>query len=399
MNKNYVNLQRIFSLNLLFSVICCFQIIISCKSQKSDVFVIDPLKFSNDKFTLSTIAGDVSYIPLDNQVPIGIYYAFIFNKNGLFISIKDAGLLHFDNNGKFVKVIAQKGRGPNEYQYGLKFAMDEENKNIYLVDKNTIKVYQLNGRFIRSFSTKDFFNGLPQDIMFFNSSLFIAHYGEGNTFKYNWIITDTLGNILSYKYSNIQSHGFLLRGSTYSIGDKLYYYNWLSDTIFTIYPDFTYKPGYLFAQGNFRWPDNIDLKKGNRNEIKSYFRPIFMFETNHFVFLRYAFRDKVSILMIDKKTKDEYQGFVENYGACIENDFDCGLHFMRNGYSPFSYYTDDHEYIITLINPFELKAHVASEAFKNSTPKYPEKKKELEKLANSLDENDNPVLMLVKLKK
>jgi len=30
--------------------------------------------------------------------------------------------------------------------------------------------------------------------------------------------------------------------------------------------------------------------------------------------------------------------------------------------------------------------------------KHPEKKKELEKLANSLDENDNPVLMLVKLK-
>ena len=31
-------------------------------------------------------------------------------------------------------------------------------------------------------------------------------------------------------------------------------------------------------------------------------------------------------------------------------------------------------------------------------PKYPEKKKQLEKLANSLNENDNPVLMLVKLK-
>ena len=50
------------------------------------------------------------------------------------------------------------------------------------------------------------------------------------------------------------------------------------------------------------------------------------------------------------------------------------------------------------VDAFELKSHVSSEAFKNSTPKYPEKKKELEKLANSLDENDNPVLMLVKLK-
>jgi hypothetical protein len=47
---------------------------------------------------------------------------------------------------------------------------------------------------------------------------------------------------------------------------------------------------------------------------------------------------------------------------------------------------------------FKLKVLISSEAFKNSSPKYPEKKKELEQLANSLDENDNPILMLVKLK-
>lgn len=42
--------------------------------------------------------------------------------------------------------------------------------------------------------------------------------------------------------------------------------------------------------------------------------------------------------------------------------------------------------------------YVASEAFKNSTPKYSEKKKELEELAATLNANDNPVLMLAKLK-
>ena len=50
------------------------------------------------------------------------------------------------------------------------------------------------------------------------------------------------------------------------------------------------------------------------------------------------------------------------------------------------------------IDAYIIKEHVASEASKNSNPKFPEKKKELEKLAASLDENDNPVLMLVKLK-
>ena len=65
----------------------------------------------------------------------------------------------------------------------------------------------------------------------------------------------------------------------------------------------------------------------------------------------------------------------------------------------FYYYTDGgSEYIATMINPFDLKNYIASDEFKNSTPKYPEKKKQLEQLANSLNENDNPVLMLVKLK-
>jgi len=194
--------------------------------------------------------------------------------------------------------------------------------------------------------------------------------------------------------------GFLFRGSTYNIGDKLFYYNWLNDTIFSIYPDFSIEPGYIFARGNFRWPDNIELNKLIASKkMNTFFRPISMFETNHYLFLRYAFQNKESsILMIDKKTKETYQGYVENYGACIENDFDGGLHFLTKSYQ-FCYYNDAHEYIITLIHPFELKSHIESDTFKNSTPKYPEKKKELKELANSLDENDNPVLMLVKLKK
>jgi len=74
----------------------------------------------------------------------------------------------------------------------------------------------------------------------------------------------------------------------------------------------------------------------------------------------------------------------------IINDFDGGVSFkpiyQRNNI------------LIGFIESYALIAHVNSKTFINSTPKYPKKKKELEKLANSLNENDNPVLMLVKLK-
>ena len=52
-----------------------------------------------------------------------------------------------------------------------------------------------------------------------------------------------------------------------------------------------------------------------------------------------------------------------------------------------------------LLFVFNLKVHVSGNEFKNKVNIYPEKKKDLEKLANSLKETDNPVLVLVSLKK
>ena len=59
----------------------------------------------------------------------------------------------------------------------------------------------------------------------------------------------------------------------------------------------------------------------------------------------------------------------------------------------------DHEmYILSYMDTFEFKSLVESEAFINGEPLLPSKKKEMQILANKLSENDNPVLMLLKLK-
>ena len=69
-------------------------------------------------------------------------------------------------------------------------------------------------------------------------------------------------------------------------------------------------------------------------------------------------------------------------------------------FSPIHYFTEnDREYLVGIVDAFQLKSYTLSEEFKNSLPKYPERKKEFEKFANSLKETDNPVLMMVRLKK
>jgi hypothetical protein len=77
-------------------------------------------------------------------------------------------------------------------------------------------------------------------------------------------------------------------------------------------------------------------------------------------------------------------------GGWIINDIDNGL--------LFDFDSNDGSLTCRILFPIILKTLVDSQDFKNSSPKHVEKKNALEQLANSLNENDNPVLMLVKLK-
>lgn len=118
-----------------------------------------------------------------------------------------------------------------------------------------------------------------------------------------------------------------------------------------------------------------------------------VFETINFLFVEYRIsKDKQIYHLIKEKKNGKEWTFDPEVG--LINDIDGGPSFK-----PELYFTRNKtEYLVIWINAFELKAHVESEAFKVFTPKYPEKKKELEQLAAKIDENDNPVLMLVKLK-
>jgi hypothetical protein len=128
-----------------------------------------------------------------------------------------------------------------------------------------------------------------------------------------------------------------------------------------------------------------------------------VFETNNYLVCGYTYSKKIGLALIDKKSKKSYLTYLEpgppGYGVTfiggIFNDLDAGVRFQPENY----FEEKNREYIIALINPFDIKALVTTNEFKRSEPKYPEKKKELEKLANSLKETDNPVLMLVRLKK
>lgn len=387
----------------LFILLTIFQSCGHREKVKNEVYTINPEKFSNEQFTLSDIAENIHYVPLDNTCTIGLIYSLRINDKGLYISTKNIGIVQFTEQGKFVRNLAKKGEGPDEYYYGMDFTIDEENGNVYVVDKNKIRIYSPNGAFLRDISTDAYIESAAGGIEILNSCLFLPDYGTSGDLKYNWIILDTLGNLILNKKNIVQLTGQVLKGGMYKNGGKLFYFNYLNDSIFSIYPNFKDSLAYLFSNGDHRWPkEGLELTK--ISQLTPFFRLGNMFETKKFIFMEYGYHNKSAFLLIDKKTKKTFQGFKEenvglvNFVPYIINDVDGGIPISLGNINLYYFVKNDIEYVASFMHPFELKAHVTSETFKKSTPKYPEKKKELEKLANSLDENDNPVLMLVKLK-
>jgi hypothetical protein len=170
--------------------------------------------------------------------------------------------------------------------------------------------------------------------------------------------------------------------------------------VFTVLEDFSYKPSFIFSTGEHRFPRS-DF--GSPEQLTKYMMLDQIFETHQFLVIKYRYKKKLNLIFIDKNNRESFLTYLEsNNNGGIFNDLDGGTMFQLGGASfrSESYFVENsREYITGLINPYQLKAHVASSEFKNSVPKYSEKKKELEKLVNSLKETDNPVLMLVRLKK
>lgn len=367
----------------------------SCKSNSDHgITILNPENIYVNEVLLSEFTDDITYIPLDNEI-LFQHPTRIETTDELFImATYPAGNMVFDRTGKFRHKIGARGRGPGEYGAGFLFTIDQDNELIYILDRKKVIVYNFQGLFITDFSIEEF-DSYFTDIHFKDGKIYLAGFREMGFAKYDWLVIDTSGNLLSKKKNQVP--GFLTglgaRGAFFLSDANLHYWNNYNDTIFVIKENLQH-PHMFIAQGNFREPqEDYPLE-----DFLKYFRINTIIGSKKYLFLRYHHEYLMHEAYVNNENgrlslfgKSEVSPF--NYPG-IKNNLDGGPNF-----SPFYFYNDNKdEYLIGWIYAHRLKAHVESEAFKNSTPKHPEKKKKLEELAANLDENDNPVLMLVKLK-
>ena len=378
---------------------------------------------------LSNYKCDIHYVLLrnDKNLAINSIYHLDFTSDLLLMSNSDLCLI-YDYSGRIIAKIGEKGRGPHDY-VAISNSNFGFNNNIFIQNRDYLLEFKTNGSFIKSFNIKkgkepSFY--LSSWIPINDSLLFGQIPLSTGKEKNKAFLFDTTGNTIQY-YSN---YIFLKRttlgfssddgqASFYRFQNKIHFKELMNDTLYCLTERFSLKPLMSFRIGKYSKPKEFREKLDfERNNAFNYVYVNKIFEIEDYLFIDCQFgkhtpakRITPSLFMgqeqwynttnvlgvYNKQTKKlvfcnptSTDNPLFTTGIC--NDIDAGPRFY-----PVKQVNDST--LVMWIDAKQLKEHVASADFKNNIPKYPEKKKELEELANKLSIFDNPVLMFVTFKK
>jgi hypothetical protein len=117
-----------------------------------------------------------------------------------------------------------------------------------------------------------------------------------------------------------------------------------------------------------------------------------LFETSRYVFYWYGTIDNRKRILFDKKTNTKYKldtdsGLKSELKDDLSGGPDFNIEFLNNYCSGGK--------LFSFVEAITLKKYVAGEDFKNAKVRDPERKNSIKRLADSLSETDNPVLVVV----
>lgn len=341
---------------------------------------------------------DIEYIPLETtencvistiqEIKVGKGYFLIIDYNKIY---------KFLNDGSFVAKIGTEGRGPDEFMNAHDVEIDEDNHDIYLVSawQKKFNVYSEQGEFIRSFhcpqSTTSF--QITEDgILCYNSNIM------GNmVISFNLI--DTLGRTIKnfsnkYIWNRVQTSAILNEILFYRFDNQLFKKEIYTDTIY-LFDNKVFKPHLIIEHGEKLLTTAARSKYNPEYLFEKYITQDYLFEFGDYLYYEFMYDFKIGGQNIVRGligSKLDNSQVLIDAGEGLINDLDGGPNIQLKTIK-------DNNTLIFWISSLELKKIIKSDNFKNVTPKYPEKKIKLEKLANNLKETDNPVLIMVRLKK
>jgi len=383
----------------------------SCGSKRTDdssnsdsVLEIDLLSESGSKVKkLSEFAANVEYIPLQTTESslIGGYIRKIVNKDKRIYITNMTNIMCFDMDGKFLFKIENKGRGPEEYTSIYDFDVSSDNKNLIILSQKRFLVYEISDTgfsFQRSISLQDP-NPWRVSMIPETDKAFLAIAPWRGTELTLSLLINTVGDTIHfkpncYKYKMIRKTNYWASNEmlVYSVGKMVCFKEEFSDTVFYVdAKDNFFKPRIIFDSHGTNFTPEM---RGSPERPGDHTTFIFdIFETSRYVFYWCYIKGILNGILLDKTTKTKYKlDMQSDLKIELPDDLSGGLDFNIEYVN--KYYSSGGK-LFSFVEAITLKKYVAGENFKNAQASNPNKKNELKKLADSLNETDNPVLIVV----
>lgn len=370
------------------------------KNDFEELIIVDVTKnYQQKKELLLQDFMEVEYIPLEtNDNFLNEGYVLDIGKETILVTNRranDGTIFVYDRTGKALRKINRKGQGGEEYiNIYIGVILDEVNNEIFVNDISSRKilVYDLFGNFKRSFKHKNSKGSLfYTEIFNFDKNNLIC-YDKYNTEVPYVLVSKQDGSItrdikIPFKEKKILQQSFDNNGDSWTVSPGPYRTiipfkgNWLllehsSDTIYSLLP----KPDYSLRPFLVRTPPIQSME----TEIYLMLRLL----SDRYIFMEtiknvYDFdRDKgfpKSFFMYDRQEKT-FSGY-----NVFNGDYFSKKEIYMNWLSPVNHEIESWQ---------SLEAYQLIESYNNG-----ELKGRLKEIAANLEEDSNPVIMLIKHKK
>jgi len=388
---------------LTFFVLVLF--VCSCKNKEiSEIKTINVLTQEGTELKgLSEIATDIQYIPLETH-PDGLmkFVNYLKTDADKFYISTVIEILCFDRSGKFLYKLDQQGRGPNEYVYISDYDINSEKKQMITLTRGKLYFYNIadNGFSLLKHldlsiqpQYADFIPG--QDNIMLS---FTAATGEN---EYQTVIINPEGDTLFkkpnyYRFTkNTKVYmGFSADNIIYPMDDIIRIKGLFSDTLFSLKSNREIVPYMIMnIEGKGITTDflaNVDAAAASSgtSPASGFLMISQLNETEKYLFYRYYYQQSGKWIVYDKKTEEER--FFDSK-ILLKDDISGGVNvepkFVCDGV------------IYSWTDALSFKKHMSDGEFRDSEVKNPQRKAELEKLAASISEDDNHILIAITPKK
>lgn len=375
-----------------------------------------------DNLLLSDIVEDVEYVQLEttDDCLIGAGFFCAFTEKDIYVlntNYKNEELFRFDRaTGKFIRKIGQIGQGPKDMMSPS--AIYADNNYVYASSSitNKVYVYDENGEFVRTIPLRRGWGGRITVIQ----NKYIIHntgwdymvrsddYGN-NSHEYGSRNLYIAANIQDMEGNTILAKCDTLQGEKPSMtldpnpirwyyNGELSFYDEVDNIIYAANEN-GFTPRYKLNLGKNRWVETGELTK----EFLKYIKIHYFQETADYLFIYWNQREKAYFVRFNKKTEvlevEEEEPFKSRfwhlYAYGPKNDIDGCETYFRQGCGNYEDITGS---ILFTITPDNID-RVREALEKAENVKFPEKRQQLLKMLDERKEDDNPILVIYKLKK